>query len=77
MHCDLEPVDKTTEEYKIIEKYVKNTHAPTHTAYTLEIVDVFRIDRQGESERFRKDIPENKMLLWHGSRLTNYVGILS
>ena len=35
--------------------------------------------REGESERFAK-IGEpigNKVLLWHGSRLTNYVGILS
>lgn len=29
-----------------------------------------------ESNRYLKDIP-NKMLLWHGSRLTNFVGILS
>lgn len=26
--------------------------------------------------RYTKDI-DNKMLLWHGSRLTNFVGILS
>ena len=29
-----------------------------------------------ESLRYRKDL-HNKKLLWHGSRLTNFVGILS
>lgn len=33
--------------------------------------------RQGEEDRYKKfsDFP-NRMLLWHGSRLTNWVGIL-
>jgi len=42
----------------------------------LEIQDVFEITREGEDERFKKDI-HNRQLLWHGSRLTNFVGILS
>ncbi len=58
---------------------MKNTHAATHSSYSLEIQDLFTIKREGEYEAYEdysKDIP-NKMLLWHGSRLTNYVGILS
>lgn len=42
-------------------------------------MDLFSIKREGEFEAYEtysKDIP-NKMLLWHGSRLTNFVGILS
>ena len=34
------------------------------------------MEDERENERFMKDIG-NRMLLWHGSRLTNYVGILS
>lgn len=39
---------------------------------------VFKIDREGEYQRYRpfKDLP-NRQLLWHGSRTTNYAGILS
>ncbi len=33
------------------------------------------MEREGEGERFN-DVGNN-MLLWHGSRLTNYAGILS
>lgn len=34
------------------------------------------MDREDDNKRFLKDIG-NVWLLWHGSRLTNYVGILS
>ncbi|KAF8773148.1 Poly [ADP-ribose] polymerase 1 like protein [Argiope bruennichi] len=38
----------------------------------------FRINRHGESEKYNKfKNLHNKKLLWHGSRLTNFVGILS
>jgi hypothetical protein len=33
-------VDKDSEEAEIIRKYVKNTHATTHNAYDLEVLDV-------------------------------------
>ncbi len=34
------------------------------------------MNKEVENSRYRNDI-HNKQLLWHGSRLTNYVGILS
>ncbi|KAF9897079.1 Poly [ADP-ribose] polymerase 2, partial [Lobosporangium transversale] len=75
----LEPMDKESERYKLIEQYVKNTHGSTH--YTkLAIDEVFDLSRQGEDERFDESgfsKLHNRRLLWHGSRLTNYVGILS
>ena len=62
--------------FQILEKYVQNTHATTHNLYTLDIVDIFKIDRKGEEKRFKpfKKLPNHK-LLWHGSRTTNYAGI--
>ncbi|KYN13833.1 PREDICTED: poly [ADP-ribose] polymerase [Trachymyrmex cornetzi] len=78
LKTDIEVMDKTSEEFKMIEKYVKNTHADTHKQYELEIKEVFIIKRQGEEQRFKpfKKLP-NRKLLWHGSRTTNYAGILS
>ena len=57
---------------------MKNTHGRTHKKYTLELLDVFVLDRPGETEAYAAyaDMPD-KRLLWHGSRLSNYVGILS
>lgn len=41
-------------------------------------MQVFKINRHGEKDRYQKfEQLHNKKLLWHGSRLTNYVGILS
>uniref|UniRef100_A0A4W5NIM2 Poly [ADP-ribose] polymerase n=1 Tax=Hucho hucho TaxID=62062 RepID=A0A4W5NIM2_9TELE len=74
----IEVVDKTTKEAEIILQYVKNTHAATHNTYTLEVEEIFKIVREGEYQKYRpfQDLP-NRQLLWHGSRTTNYAGILS
>ena len=74
----IEVVDKASEEFKTLEKYVTNTHATTHNLYTLEIEDIFKVERKGEEKKFKpfKQLP-NRKLLWHGSRTTNYAGILS
>ncbi|XP_023662803.1 poly [ADP-ribose] polymerase 1 [Paramormyrops kingsleyae] len=74
----IEVVDKSSSEAQIILDYVKNTHAATHNTYTLEVEEIFRVVRDGEYQRYRpfQDLP-NRQLLWHGSRTTNYAGILS
>jgi poly [ADP-ribose] polymerase len=43
------------------------------------VQDLFVLDRESESEKFASSshAHSNRQLLWHGSRLTNYVGILS
>ncbi|KAF7804866.1 poly [ADP-ribose] polymerase 2 isoform X2 [Senna tora] len=80
LHCELIPVEVASEEFSMIAKYTKNTHAETHSNYTVDIVQILRVSREGEAERFRKkqfSSTKNRMLLWHGSRLTNWAGILS
>lgn len=69
---------KDSDLFKTINEYLQNTHAKTHNTYTLELDDLFEIDREGEDARFAKWADDkNRMLLWHGSRVTNWVGILS
>jgi poly [ADP-ribose] polymerase len=43
----------------------------------LKIVDCFKIKREGEEKIFNPDKLGNKKLLWHGSRFSSFVGILS
>ena len=69
-------MDKKSDRYKLLVEYVDKTHASTHTAYKLEVMDIFDLSKDTENKRYREDI-DNKQLLWHGSRLTNFVGILS
>ena len=68
-------VEPNSEAYEMIKTYIKNTHASTHKQYELEIDRIFELDKDLDNKRF-KDVG-NRMLLWHGSRLTNFVGILS
>ncbi|CAD8206329.1 unnamed protein product [Paramecium octaurelia] len=69
----LEPTD---EKVSTIKQFVQNTHCETHRGYGLEVLDVFELQKEQDDNRFKKELG-NRMLLWHGSRLTNFVGILS
>jgi poly [ADP-ribose] polymerase len=78
LKCNIQPIEQNHKEFELIKKYIKQTHGKTHTTYDLELLEAFHLDRQLESERFTNcSIKENRQLLWHGSRLTNFVGILS
>ncbi|KAL4630473.1 poly ADP-ribose polymerase 1 [Arapaima gigas] len=78
LKTSIEVVDRSSNEAQIILQYVKNTHAATHNTYTLEVEEIFKVVREGEYQRYRpfQDL-HNRQLLWHGSRTTNYAGILS
>ncbi|RPA82996.1 PARP-domain-containing protein [Ascobolus immersus RN42] len=76
-----EPLDHGSREFQLLSDYCKKTHGKTHYI-NLEIEDIFRIVRPGEFERWKKagwnDYKRStRLLLWHGSRTTNYGGILS
>ncbi|XP_041018200.1 poly [ADP-ribose] polymerase 2-A isoform X3 [Juglans microcarpa x Juglans regia] len=78
LHCELTPIGVDSKEFHMIAKYMQNTHAKSHSNYDVDIVQIFRVSREGEPERFKKfSSTKNRMLLWHGSRLTNWTGILS
>jgi len=73
------PLDKSGDLYQMLEKYVKQTHDTAYfTNFDIRVDDIFEIERENERARFNPwSKNDNKMLLWHGSRLTNWVGILS
>ena len=75
LHSDMQVLAPASDEFKWISQYLVNTHGPTHNAYKLAMHQVFKVCRQGEDDRFTK--MHNRRLLWHGSRTTNFVGILS
>ncbi|CEL98091.1 unnamed protein product [Vitrella brassicaformis CCMP3155] len=78
LRCDIRPLKSTEDMYKLIASYVSRTHGKTHSYWKLKTKNVYEIHREGEEQRFSKHKDnDNRLLLWHGSRLTNYVGILS
>ncbi|KAL0276840.1 UNVERIFIED_CONTAM: hypothetical protein PYX00_004320 [Menopon gallinae] len=78
LNANIIVVERDSDEFKLIETYVRNTHTKTHSGYSLTVEEIFKIDREGEAKKFKKykKLP-NRKLLWHGSRVTNFVGILS
>ncbi|ESQ37899.1 hypothetical protein EUTSA_v10028509mg [Eutrema salsugineum] len=78
LNCGLTPVGADSEEFSMVANYMENTHAKTHSGYTVEIAQLFKASRAVEADRFQQfSSSKNRMLLWHGSRLTNWAGILS
>eukprot|EP01112_Ceratiomyxa_fruticulosa_P003582 TRINITY_DN138_c0_g1_i5.p1 TRINITY_DN138_c0_g1~~TRINITY_DN138_c0_g1_i5.p1 ORF type:complete len:680 (+),score=156.34 TRINITY_DN138_c0_g1_i5:230-2269(+) len=75
LKCDIEPIEPGTDEYKQIQKYVANTHQGS----VPKIKGLYRVNREGEKDRYEKGGKKlgNRKLLWHGSRLSNFTGILS
>jgi poly [ADP-ribose] polymerase len=80
LHNQLSPLDPDSEKWQLLELYLQNTHAPSHSDYGLELVNVYEVERVGERDRFVQGgfhELDNQMLLWHGSRLSNWASILS
>ena len=78
LRSDIKFLPETSPVQAQIQAAVKGTHAPTHDSFRLEVEAVFRVEREGEAYSFAPfaALPERR-LLWHGSRMTNAVGILS
>ncbi|KAL9112482.1 MAG: hypothetical protein Q9227_003324 [Pyrenula ochraceoflavens] len=78
---EMTPLGHSSNEYKKIQDYLIDSASTGH-GLRFRLQDVFRIERNGESARFEKSRfakikDKNRLLLWHGSRTTNYGGILS
>ncbi|KAG8941272.1 hypothetical protein FRC04_004634 [Tulasnella sp. 424] len=79
----IEPLAPSSNEFKVLETYCHDSAGRTHSHMSgFNVVDIFKVERNGEAEMFNGagfDALESgqRMLLWHGSRTTNFGGILS
>lgn len=75
---EMTPLSSASKEFMQLQDYLMDTRGSTHTA-NYQVSQIFRIERQGEKERFNAahGAPRDRRLLWHGSRCTNFGGILS
>lgn len=74
-------VNSKSNEFLQLQDYLIKSAGETHYIQ-YKVQDIFRIERSGERDRFNhspfSNIPNSdRRLLWHGSRSTNYGGILS
>jgi poly [ADP-ribose] polymerase len=76
---EMEPLSAKSSEFAELSDYLTKTKGATHNV-NYAVQDIFRIQRRGEFERFDKSpfakVSGNRRLLWHGSRVTNFAGIL-
>lgn len=77
---EMTPLDHDSDEYRALSDYLVKSSGSHNIRYRLE--DIFRIERRGETSRFSsskfaKLHKSDRRLLWHGSRTTNFGGILS
>lgn len=76
---EMEPLNVKSSEFAELSDYLLKTKGATHNV-NYAVQDIFRIQRKGEFERFDKSPfakhSGNRRLLWHGSRVTNFAGIL-
>jgi len=81
LRTQIVPLEKYRAEYKLIEDMTNNTQSREFfygKKFKVELVEAFEVARDGEADRFApfQKLPHHR-LLWHGSRLPNYIGILS
>jgi poly [ADP-ribose] polymerase len=73
-------LDHKSSEFTELSNYLSNSRGATHHL-RYHVIDIFRIERQGENDRFNSssfaNVKSDRRLLWHGSRSTNFGGILS
>lgn len=73
LKCKIDTIEKSSSEFKMINDYVQNSKE----YFKVELLNAFKLEREGEAERFNPKGLGNRTLLWHGSRFSNFVGILS
>jgi Poly(ADP-ribose) polymerase catalytic domain len=73
LNCEIKTLEEKSDEYKLVEEFLENSKS----GHKLKLLDVFKLKRDGEDKIFNPNKLANKKLLWHGSRFSNFVGILS
>jgi poly [ADP-ribose] polymerase len=75
LDTEIEVLDETDPMRQAIMDYVKNTHGTTHLGTgRIQVIEIYRIKRNNDNKRL--DLTGNRHLLWHGTRLSNYISIL-
>ncbi|KAI1807311.1 PARP-domain-containing protein [Daldinia bambusicola] len=75
---EMTPLEHDSPEFTQLVDYLMDTRGQTHTA-NYQVSQIFRIERGGEKDRLETTHKtyQDRRLLWHGSRCTNFGGILS
>src|SRR5262249_32104938 len=73
LKCEVGHIDPSGSEYKEMADYVIRSQVKSKS---IKVKNVYRLKRTGEWDDFKSDVGNHKML-FHGSRIQNWVGILT
>jgi poly [ADP-ribose] polymerase len=81
MNLMIEALEVESSEYEVIRTYIDNTRNVDNNNKErdhYEIANIFKVQRKGEAELINtfKEVP-NHFLLYHGSMMFNFIGLLS
>lgn len=76
MNASIAPLEKSSQMYTELTKYVANTQASTHSC-KLQVIDIYTVNKGTDHiyDKFTKNM-KNKMLLFHGSPIPNWCSII-
>jgi|JI9StandDraft_2_1071091.scaffolds.fasta_scaffold103623_1 poly [ADP-ribose] polymerase len=77
LKCKITPMNENSENYKMAKHYFENGMDRGGWGDSYKIIHAFEVDREGEKAKFNPDKLKERKLLWHGSRFSNFSGILS
>jgi poly [ADP-ribose] polymerase len=73
LKCDIDPIDPANPKFKELADHVVSSQIKSKT---IKVKNIFTLKRAGEWDQFTKSVG-NQRMLFHGSRVKNWVGILS
>lgn len=73
LNCQMEWVDHDSDEYQQMAEHVVKSQIKTKS---IRVKNILKLRRKGEWDEFTENI-DNQRHLFHGSRIANWVGILS
>mmetsp|Transcript_13026 Transcript_13026/g.21686 ORF Transcript_13026/g.21686 Transcript_13026/m.21686 type:complete len:337 (+) Transcript_13026:550-1560(+) len=72
----IEYVEPDSEEFEKVKDEIYQSQERSHGKQVVEVVNVYSVCRAEERKRFTKRVKNHRML-YHGSRIANWVGLLS
>ncbi|KAF4320164.1 hypothetical protein BBO99_00005893 [Phytophthora kernoviae] len=78
LDCELCPVQRSDPDYALIQTYIRNSNCCGRKQDRLQLLSVFRVEKREQEQRFEPFQKfANRRILWHGSHLANWLGILT
>ncbi|KAM9982840.1 hypothetical protein ACTFIZ_007362 [Dictyostelium cf. discoideum] len=75
LKADIKPLERDSFLFRNIEEFALSTVDPT-LGYSVDVLDIFKIDRIGDDQFSQWESDHNRMLLFHGSRIQSWCSIL-